>query len=256
MAFTQKERDRYKNGSGSGDSNVNDGGYVEENPYIEANEKEAEKLNVAYYGHLQHQREARAKTIVFWTITLIILLGIGPSTVSAEYCPRCGLWRTSNTVAWGAWKWQTAPEDSPWTEWYNSQNPLPKDHRWVTAGGKKNGFFTVANFPFGGTPSWEYPDNLVSRMRELSDRITRGYVLDIPDALNKVHNSEEWDAIILPLTVGTADDAFNWWNDNKRVLNEWADDSSDSPLAENFMAMSEAYVEERLGPVGNEIPLM
>ena len=108
--------------------NINEPGYEEENEYRKKNAEEAEKLPVEYLGHIKRTRESRIGRILLTITLLILFLGVGPSTKGEEYCPRCGMWRANNTLAWGNLNFKGVPRESDWTVWYESHEVMPHEH--------------------------------------------------------------------------------------------------------------------------------
>lgn len=240
--------------------NINEPGFDDDGIYRDKKKDDEEEkiIPVEYLSFVQRKRKQRIAHIS-WTILLIlVLVGIAPSTKGVKICPRCGRTHAFNTLAWGHWSIPSLEiVDSKWTEWYESLNPEPHDHHWVYTGKTHPGLFIFITFPFPTDQGWEFPENLVERMRELSQpRYFRpGKVLDIPRVLEAVNNGREWNAIILPLSLGTPDQAFQFWQRHERELLIWAEKIKGTPIPESFLQASDAYVEKMTEPVGHVIPL-
>jgi hypothetical protein len=174
-------------------------------------------------------------------------------------CPRCGRTRAYNTLAWGEWKLPGFQQvRTSWTDWYESRNPELHTHHWVVTGITYPGLFIFLTSSYGIEHDWKSPENLMDRLRELSrPRYFRpGKVLDIPRVLGSVNNGREWNAIIEPLTLGTASEAFAFWETNEAELKAWADQPWGTPMPETYLAAADAYVKEMTAPDGNIIPLI
>ncbi len=240
-------------------SNVNDPGLVDvDRPYYDSEQeaREKKKVPVEYLGHLAQQRKARMGFTFLWTVIFLIFIGIGPGIKGQYYSPRTGELRPHLTFVWGQFEYRGNPISTEWTEWYESMNPEPYTQHWVPYGKVHPAFFGIVSFPFGvKNLGWRMPENLVPRMKELNGLFRPGTVLDIPRTIDKVNNAKEWNAIILPLTVGTARDASEWWNQHKRVLIQWSEQDLGTPLPENYIEEAAAYVERMHEPNGNHIPL-
>ena len=237
--------------------NINEEGYdLQESPYKKKNEEEAKKLPVEYLGYVERRRAARMIKNLAKAIILVLLLAFGPGIRSKEYCPECGRFRTYATLAWGNWTYSSiATSETEWTRWYESRSPLFHEHHWVLCGKVYPAIFTVPVLPWGRDLGWEFPENLVTRMKELERYLRLGKILNIPRTLNRVSNAKEWNAIILPLTVGTPEEAFEWWKEHEDYLTRWSKNEL-AELSEDFISASEKYVEEKLHPEGNEIPIL
>ncbi len=229
--------------------NVNEPGYEEEEGiYREKKDDEEEELvPVQYLSFVQKRRRERTIRFFFGVLLAFVIFGIAPSQKKQDYCPRCGRWQAHNTLAWGRWDivgMETV--DTEWTEWYESLDSGFHHHHWVPAGKIYPGMFIFLTTPIAADLGWMAPENLVERMRELdSIRYFRpGRVIEIPRILGMVNTGREWNAIIGPLTVGTTQDASDWWQANREELVEWSERPFPIPLFEEFMEASESYVEE------------
>jgi hypothetical protein len=223
----------------------------------DADEEEEKRVPVEYLSHIQKQRSSRLARL-FWSIVLLIVIcGIAPSHKGWDYCPRCGRWRTHSALAWGLWEIRGLnPVQTEWTEWYESHHPETHTHHWVPAGKVYPGFLLFITTPIHRDLGWEFPESLVERMRELESYFRPGKVLDIPRVLRAVNSSREWKAIIYPLVVGTPEEAYRWWQNHDNRLLDWARKPLGTPLPEDIISESEKYVEAKMKPEGNHIPLL
>jgi hypothetical protein len=230
------------------EKNLNDPGYVqeEESIYQKKNEEERKKIPVEYLSYVQRRHSVQVIKTLIILIILIAILGFGPGTNGQEYCPECGRLRSRNTLAWGHWGFHgLTPVDTEWTAWFMAQNPEPHIHHWVPFGPRELALFALLKVPLRYGHAWEIPDNLVTRMNELKPFFRPGKIMDIPRALSAVNNAEEWRSIIVPLTLGTPQEAFDWWDRNSRTLEWWAAQPRGFPLPEDFMTASQAYIDEK-----------
>jgi hypothetical protein len=158
-------------------------------------------------------------------------------------------------MTWGHWEFRGLTlQDTDWTSWYEGQKPLPHDHHWVDFGKRYPSLFVFITLPVGIGEDWKIPDNLEARMDELKPQFPRPTrILDIPTVLHAVNNKEEWEAIVLPLTVGTPQDAYQWWQDNSPRLESWASQPDGSRIADDFLTRAQAYVEMKTPKVDNSI---
>ena len=240
--------------------NVNEPEFQEdEGKYRDKKKNEDDEfIPVEYLSYVQQTRKARVAHI-FWGILLaIIIFGIAPSMKGQELCPRCGRTRSSSTMAWGFWRIAGVETvDSTWTEWYESLTPEDHPHHWVQAGKSHPGMFIYLTTPFSVGSDWYNPGNLIERMEELNQiRYFRpGKVLEIPRVLKSVNNEREWNAIIGPLTVGTAQDASDWWHSHREELIAWSAQPMGTLLSDDFVQAAWAYVEEKIEPDGYHIPI-
>jgi len=230
------------------DRNINDPGFVDEdNVYRKKNEEESKKIPVEYLHYVQKRRSSQViRTVVFWIIT-VILFGFGPGMKGQSICPQCGRIATHVTVTWGHWRfnWPVLKETG-WTAWFEAQQPLPHEHHWVHFGKEHPSLFAYVTVPWGVGEDWQMPENLVDRVDELKPMMTpRTRILDIPRILHAVNNKLEWEAIVLPLTIGTPKEALQWWQDNYSFLNDWASQSDGTRLADDFIARSKVYVDSK-----------
>ena len=92
-------------------------------------------------------------------------------------------------------------------------------------------------------------------MAELDDRLRGGHVMDIPRVLGAVSYYREYEAVILPLTMGTVDQAVTWWNGHKNTLLDWAEEDFGTPIPESYLVEAENQIENLKQPDGNVIPL-
>ncbi len=240
------------------DVDVNAPGYdAEESPYYDNDKEkeEADKVPVEYLGYLQQQKEVRKDLLFFWIVFLIVLLGFGPGTKGKIFCARSGEWRAKYTYAWGYLDYHGTPTPTEWTEWYNAQNPEPHQMRWVPYGKTHPALFGVMSVPMGTGVEWFQPENLIERMEELDDLFRMGHVMEIPRVLAAVNYAREWNAIIEPLTVGTAQEARQFWNQHKDDLIDWSNDEAGTLIPESYLYEAERYVEEMTEEDGNHIPL-
>jgi hypothetical protein len=127
--------------------------------------------------------------------------------------------------------------------------------RWVPYGLTHPALFGVMSVPMGTGAEWFQPEDLIERMEELDELFRPGYVMEIPRVLTAVNYAREWNAIIEPLTVGTGQEARDFWNQHKDELLDWSDEEEGTPIPESYLYEAERYVEEMLGPDGNHIPL-
>jgi len=239
--------------------NINEPGYdLDDRPYYDdkSEKEEVEKVPVEYLGYLQHQKEVRTGKAFLWIVLVVIIFGLAPGTRSQLYCARSGEVRDHLTFAWGFLEFNDIPEATAWTDWYESKNPEAHEMRWVPFGESRPAIFGYIAFPFKTDLGWIMPDNLITRMEELDDVLRpRGSVMDIPRVLNAVNTGSEWNAIILPLTEGTVEDAEEWWSDNKSMLIRWSDDEPGTPLSMDYIARATERVESIRQEDGNHIPL-
>ena len=248
---------KYGNNRPAEDPNVNDPGVeIEENIYQKKNAEEAQKIPVEYLSYVKQRRAAQfIKTIVIWII-LIILCAFAPGLSGHEICPQCGRIRTFNTLTWGHWAFRgLMPRDTDWTAWYEAQRPVPHDHHWVLYGQREPSLFGFVRFPLKYGEAWVMPENLIQRMDELKPMFRPTKILDIPKVLHSVDNAGEWRTIILPLTLGTPDEAFTWWQENSFELLRWAGRIETAPLPEAYKSKAEAYILEKTPKIGEQIPL-
>jgi len=233
------------------------GALPEESPYYDnrAEKEEKEKVPVEYLGFITRQKETRRERTIFWVILLIVIIGLGPGTKAKIYCPRSGEWRAHLTFAWGFLEYSGMPHETEWTGWYMSNSPEPHDMRWVPFGKKYPALFGFLAVPLGKGAVWEMPENLIERMNALDGEMRAGRVMDIPRVLESVNYNREWNGIILPLTLGTVDDAVAWWNRHKDELLEWSEEEHGTPIPESYLYEAERYIEEKSDPDGNDIPL-
>jgi len=239
--------------------NLNEPGTVEEERlYYDDKEerKEQEKVPVEYLGYLKKRKEFRRLRVAMWIVLLILFLGLGPGTKGKIYCPRNGEWRNHFTFAWGRLQYNGYPNATEWTRWYESKSPEIAGLRWVPYGEVYPAVLGVPVFPWPKNLGWEMPENLVKRMQELEPMFRPGFVMEIPRVLSAVNNARDWNAIIVPLTIGTPQQAFEWWNAHRFQLQRWSRSKTRTPLPDRFVAESEAYAKRMLGPTGSQIPLV
>ncbi len=116
--------------------------------------------------------------------------------------------------------------------------------------------FGMIKLPFMANDlGWIMPGNLTTRMVELKGVLRPGRVLDIPRVLNSVNDGREWNAIILPLTEGSVDEAKNWWNNHKDELLAWSILTEGTPLDEDYITEARAHITVISAVNGNNIPL-
>jgi hypothetical protein len=241
------------------DEDINEPGAVpEESPYYDnkKEKEEAEKVPVEYLGYLQQQKETRKELLSLWIVLVILILGLAPGTKGKIFCPRNGEWRPKYTFAWGYFDYHGMPMATEYTEWYNAQLPEPHEMRWVPYGKTHPALFGVISIPMGKGAEWAQPDNLIERLDELDGLLRPGYVMEIPRALGGVNYAREWNAIIEPLTLGTAEEAKEFWNRHKDTLLDWAENEEPgTPIPESYLYEAEQYVEQMTSSEGNHIPL-
>lgn len=239
--------------------NINEPGFIdEENIYQKKNEEERKKIPVEYLSHVQKKHARVFITTLLWWIFIAIMVFFAPGLGGYEYCPECGRIRTYYALTWGHWEFRgLTPQPTKWTEWYEKQNPRPHKHHWVKWGGMRPALFGFLKLPIDLTPAWEMPENLITRLEELENQHMKlGKILEIPVILQSVNNAKEWRAIIVPLTVGTPQDAYTWWQANRRTLNNWAARPLGTPLSKAYIDLAEAYIAKMTEPEGYEIPLI
>jgi len=231
----------------------------EERPYYDtpAEKEEIGKVPVEYLAYLQRRRESRREQVFFWLVVLIVVIGLAPGTRGKDYSARTGEWRDHLTFAWGRLEYADIPRPTEFTEWYMSKNPQPHTLRWVPYEKTYPAIFGYLAIPVRVTDlGWEMPENLTERMTELDGLFRPGYVLEIPRVLYAVKNAEEWNAIIVPLMLGTPAQAFDWWSHHSAALTRWSQQEYGTPLPQEYIDEAAAYVEEIKKPNGNHIPLM
>jgi hypothetical protein len=185
------------------------------------------------------------KTLIAFIIAAIIL-GFGPGMTGQEICPECGRIRSYDTIAYGHWVLRSInPQDTDWTAWYEDQKPIFHEHHWVQYGPLRPSLFAWITFPFPQGDVWDMPDNLVDRMRELTPMFRLNKVMEIPKVLNSVNDSTEWRAIVVPLSLGTPQEAFKWWESNQAELEKWASQPLRTPLSDDFKRSSEQYIKDK-----------
>jgi hypothetical protein len=237
--------------------NVNDPGIlIEENIYQKKNAEEAQKIPVEYLAYVRRRRASLViKTILIW-IVLIVLFAFGPGLDGQEICPECGRVRTYDSLAWGNWEFRGLTlRDTEWTAWYEAQNPMPHNHHWVLYGQREPSLFGYVKFPAKLGEPWVMSENLIQRMDELKPMFRPTKILEIPRVLRAVDNAAEWRAIILPLTLGTPDEAFTWWQENAFQLGKWSGQIESAPLPEDYMTRAEAYIQEKTPKTSEQIPV-
>lgn len=238
-------------------SGINEPGYIDEdNIYAKKNAEEAEKIPVEYLGYVQKQRAANViRTLIAWIIFALVAF-FGPGISGRERCPQCGRERTYFSLAWGRWEFRgVAPVDTEWTKWYEAQYPLPHYHHWILFGRYRPALFGYLTLPLDLGTDWVWPENLMQRMEELKSEFRPGKVLEIPTALLRVNNAEEWEAIIMPLTMGTPQEAYEWWRAHYPILRDnWLSRPFGTPMPEEFIDASKQYVESKT-PHEDTIPI-
>jgi|GEM_PF-5541018 len=242
--------------------NINEPDYVpeDERPYYddEAEKEEKEKVPVEYLGYLEKRKEQRREHLVFWILLVIIVVGFAPGTKGKDLSPRTGEWRNHFTFGWGKFDYPD-PEvhATEFTEWYRSKTPEPHEMRWVPYDKTYPALFGYLAVPWAYEEhGWQMPDNLAERMKALDEIFRPGHVMDIPRVLNSVNNGEEWNAVVLPLTLGTPREAKNWWDEHEDILQEWASEPFGTPLPQEYINEANAYIDEMRSPEGNDIPLL
>ena len=242
--------------------NVNEPDYVleDERPYYDddAEKEELEKVPVEYLGFLEKQKERRREHLVFWILLIIIVIGFAPGTRGKDLSPRTGEWRNHFTFGWGTFDYPD-PEvhSTDFTEWYKSMTPELHEMRWIPYEKTHLALFGYLALPWAyRSYRFDWPDNLAQRMEELDRQFRPGHVMDIPRVLNSVNNAQEWNAIVVPLTLGTPREAKEWWDDHDGRLREWADQPFGTPLPQNYIDEANAYIQQMATPEGNQIPLI
>lgn len=240
--------------------NVNEPEFEEEEGiYRDRKDDEDEEIiPVEYLSYVLQTRKARIAHFFWGVLLAIVIFGIAPSMKGQEVCPRCGRTRSCSTLAWGYWRIVgVGTVETSWTEWYESLTPEDHWHHWVRAGKSHPGLFIFLTTHFSIGKDWFNPDNLIERMEDLNQiRYFRpGKVLEIPRILRSVNTEREWNAIIGPLTVGTTQDASDWWHSHRDELIEWSIQPLGTPLSDDFIYASWAYVEEMIEPDGYIIPI-
>lgn len=241
------------------EKNVNEPGgeFVERPYYDDKNEKEElEKIPVEYLGVISKRKEIRFEKLVFWLTFWIVVLGFGPGTQGQEFNPQTGELKTYYTFAWGLWEYKGVVRQTDWTEWYLSKTLESSDEHWVPYGAIYPALFGHLKTQWKIDLGWEMPSNILSRMKELDEKLRPGMILNIPRILNSVNNAREWNAIMVPLCTGDVDEAFEWWDDHKDELLDWSREPKGTPLSRDFIQASLAYVEEMLKTDEYLIPLM
>jgi hypothetical protein len=236
--------------------NVNEPGHFEEESlYEKKNREEREKIPVEYLGYVKKRRSSTVIRVILIWIGIVVILGFAPGISGHEYCPECGRLRSYNTMAWGKLEIRGIElTDTEWTRWYESQNPILHDHRFVLYGKGKAALFGYIPLPFTIGKDWAMPKDLILRMNELKDLFRPSKVLDIPRTLRHVSDGREWELIILPLTLGTAQEAFDWWQQKEGVLMEWGRSPLTEKLPNMYSAEAQAYIDLNT-PKEEELPL-
>ncbi|MCK4720596.1 hypothetical protein KAU08_08045 [bacterium] len=240
------------------EKNVNEPGVFEDRPYYDdKNEKEElEKIPVEYLGLISKRKEGRFEKLVFWLTFWIVILGFGPGTQGQEFNPQTGELKTYYTFAWGLWEYKGVVRQTDWTEWYLSKTPESSDEHWVPYGAIHPALFGHLKTQWRIDLGWEMPPNILSRMKELDEKLRPGMILEVPRILNAVNNAREWNAIMVPLCTGDVDEAYEWWDDHKDELLDWSREPKGTPLSRDFIWASLAYVEEMQKTDEYLIPLM
>jgi hypothetical protein len=240
------------------EKNINEPGGDIERPYYDSKGEKAEKekLPVEYLGYLEKRKEHRFGAIFLWIVLGILILGVGPGTKGMDYCPRDGEVRRHITFMWGKYDYADLPKPTPFTEWYESLRPEPHEMKFLPYGKVFPALFGYIAFPiFVQDLGWKMPDNLVDRMKELQPKFRPNAVLNIPRVLQSVNDAREWNAIILPLTLGTADEAYRWWSNHEDELMGWAFLRDGSPLPLDYINEAGAYIKEKETPENPDLPL-
>jgi hypothetical protein len=229
------------------DENVNDPGYRDdENIYQRKNEEEAKKIPVEYIGYVRRRHSSVViRTLIIW-IVVIGVVGFGPGMSGKEICPQCGRTRSYTSLIYGRWEFRgLMPVDTEWTKWYEQQSPLMHEHHWVQFGKLQPSLFSSITLPLEYGTAWDMPDNLVTRMQEITPMFRPGKINDIPKVLHAVNNAAEWRAIIMPLCMGTPQESFQWWQQNQMELFRWSSKPDGVALPEEFINRSEEYIKEK-----------
>jgi len=241
------------------EGNVNDPGQViEERPYYDdkTEKAEQEKLPVEYLAFLEKKKENRALGFIIWSLVLFIVLVIAPGRVGKEYDARTGEFRYVRKFFWGQTEYKGQPRDTEWSIWYYQHDPTPVQQRWIPYEIDSPAIFGVIAIPIMEINyGWEMPENLIQRMRALEVELGGGREMDIARTLHAVNNGEEWNAIIVPLSMGEAREAKYWWLDHKDLLMGWAEMEPGTPLSQAYIDEANAYIASFYEPDGNEIPL-
>ena len=240
------------------EKNINDPGNQEiESPYYKRkDEEEKEEIPVEYLAYLQQRKAKRIAGTIYFILLAIIIVGISPSQKGAQIDPRNGQVRTWATLAWGYWVLTGEPENTAWTAWYQSHNPEYYDSRWLPFEKTYPGLFIYLTTPFGIDYNWIIPESLVDRMSELEPFFRPGKILDIPRTLYYVNNGQEWNAIVLPLSVGTPEEAYRWWDEHHDLLQKWANQPVGTPLYQIYIDEAQKYYNDKTEDDGWEIPLI
>jgi hypothetical protein len=247
MAKYSKEKDR----------NVNEeGNFEDESVYEKKNKEEREKIPVEYLGYVKKRRSSNVIHVTLIWIVSVVLVAFGPGTQGKEICPECGRTRTYDTLAWGKWELRGLNySDTDWTRWFEEQNPMVHNHRFILFGKEKAALFGYVPLPFTMGENWNMPGNLIARMNEIKPMFRPAKILDIPRVLAHVASGKEWEAIMVPLCMGTPQEAFDYWQQHLNVLMAWSQTPLTEPLPESYVADSESYIALKT-PIEEKIPGM